>query len=224
MDAINVKRHMDPRVPAVAAEVDDVAPIAFVHAPGIYDRVRAFRGTGPRAEYPPERALEATLDHRAEAHLDDGEPDPRRGAGTEIGHALDYAQRVNRLTPAQVHHERPPARARQGFTGADVQPHDRTPVTRRAYTIAPFDQWAAQHPGPVDKRPMPAPLARKNRDYPALSGGRPSPAGRTSSTATATATPAVRIPRPRVIPRPWTEQAEASQRPTVAPARGRVFR
>lgn len=232
MDAIDVSRHTDPRAPAITQDIDDTGTVTFNAAhPNLWERLRGLRGAGLHdGQADDGRAQSGNLQDRDELHSEhDHAPDGRRGMSSRstFGPALDLAHRVNVLTPSAVALENPPSRARQGFTGSDAQRFDRTPVRRRAFTLAPFDQWAAQHPAPVDKKPLPAPRAYTNRDYPALTGGRVNVgASSTPNVATYTATPATVAPLGRDMPRPWTEAAEVAHKGVQAPrtAAGRRFR
>lgn len=229
MDAIDTRRHLDPRMPTVAAEVDDLGDTSTLPpGPTIFGTFRGWRASHQTPEVAqPARRLEATASDNADVHATRGHQDLRRTeGGPAIGEHRDPAQRVNHLTPVVLNPEQPPARARQGFTGAD--PVTRPATRQHAYTLAPFDKWAAEHPGSVDKMPLTGPLASVPREVPALADGRPSPAGSAPSSLLATAAPTPRLSF-RAQARPWYEGASlgapAEQPVTVADGgRGRRFR
>lgn len=216
-------------MPAISQEIDDTGTVQFsAEHPGMWQRLRALRGSGMHEPGQDDGLAQAgNIQDREQLHSEHvAEPDDRRGSGGRgsVGLALDLTTRVNTLTPSAVALDNPPARARQGFTGTDAQAHDRPSLVRRAFTLALFDQWAAQHPAPVDKKPLSAPRAYTNRDYPALAGGRANPGASSSANSAASgAMPAVVAPLGRDMPRPWTEQAEVTRKAVSAPA-GRRFR
>lgn len=218
--------HVDRKAPAVMAALDPVGNENSTPGPPGLSAGRGFRAVPVAAQAQP-IALGDTQQVRAEKHAGPGSPDPRRNDHARDGYlagdteaATMPVQYVNVSEPVVKQHvEQPPARARQGWTGDDPA---RAATFRRAYVMRPFDQWAAQHPGSVEKAALARPLAASSPDYPELVGGLPGAMG-TAGSARAGFT----LSRNtfRLVPRPWDAGFLVPEVPADAVAtHGRAFR
>lgn len=199
---------------------DATVPDAYRDAPAMPDIVsqapREARGWRARvystaAAVPVEPATESTGDQLAAAHARPGHPDPNDrelwDAGAQAGYPVTPPEQaamatqlvndpagLNVVTPAPA-----PVRPRQGFTG-----DDNTREAKRPFWsfLRPFDKWAAEHPGGVDKHPEAGPTASIPPTYAYdVVGGVPAPGGGVASPGV---TPAGTQPNSvRLLPRAW---------------------
>lgn len=187
-------------------------------------RLRA-RQTQPVSPDRPQ--LGEPMHERIAQHAHRGRPDPRRNdtvsagfVAGELGHEAYPEDRYNGRLGQQMRLEKPPARPKAGFTGADPA---RPARFQLAVVMRPFDKLIASHASDVPKIAQPAPLASSPRQLDELKGGQPSPAGRSSDRKAG-----VRLSRNtvRVLPRPWDQGYIATDNGQPAPAasRGRRFR
>lgn len=141
---------------------------------------------------PVEPATEATGDQLAAAHARPGHPDPNArelwdapAQAGNPGHVREDQAPAPELlsnTPAGanvVAVAALPIRPRAGSTGAD---NTREATQSRWLFLRPFDQWAAHHPGSIDKHPSENPTAATPPTFAqAVAGLIPSPGGGASA-------------------------------------------
>lgn len=209
-----------PTAPQQHRQDATAVPDAYRDAPAMPDIVsqapREVRGWRARvystaAATPVEPATESTGDQLAAAHARPGHPDPNDrelwDAGAQAGNPVTPPQLaaiptqlvndpagVNVVTPTPA-----PVRPRQGFTG-----DDNTREAKRPFWsfLRAFDQWAARHPGGMDKHAEPAPTASTPRTFSHdVIGAVPSPGG---GVAAPGMTPSGTQPNSvRLLPRAW---------------------
>lgn len=204
-----VGEHMSPAIPKAMAEVEwtgtDYDTVATRPAPPYGGRAwRLGAATSSTTAAPGSDAPSFDASPAASAdgdHLEAGAPDARRGefltvTRPELAGQAEHARNVR--TGVYMDEEPPPARARQGFTGAD---NTRAATVQVATFSRLFDQAIAQHPASVPKAGQPAPRAAIPRIPPPLAGGHPNAGGTSGGQGMQPVGPSpntVRIP-----PTPW---------------------
>ena len=147
-------------------------------------RARVYADATPPREIP----TEVDGDKLAAGHARPGHPDPNArelwdapAQAGNPGHVREDQQPAPELlanTPAGANVVTPapaPVRPRAGFTGED---NTREAKGWRWLFLRPFDQWAAEHPGSLDKLPSAGPLASRPPTFvEAVSGAVPAPGG-----------------------------------------------
>lgn len=210
--------HTSRQAPAAALEVDQLGDDVTLENDAITaGGIRAFRSVATGSPASGQRQIETTGDALANVHAGRGSRDRRRTdedergnwAG-EIGHEATPETFTNARHDLDVAHETPPARPRQGFTGAD--PH-RVAWQRRPLLDRLFDKGIAEHPGAVDKIPQEAPRARVSRVVEDVANPRPAPGG---WTGTAKAGMGLARGTFRTVPGQWAELLVSGAPATVA--------
>lgn len=185
---------------------------------------RNWRARPAQLDGQPGIALGTDQTTRANEHAHAGQPDPRR-TETALG-GNPSAPELASLSPSPEtpHNDRDavalrpeaaPARARQGFTGEDPA---RAAQSQRAWFLRPFDQWAARHPGTVEKVSMDNPTAARPPERGRLRGALPSPSGAEGTGMEAVGAQPNTF---RLLPRRWDEQI-VNTGPEAAPASARA--
>jgi hypothetical protein len=140
--------------------------------------------------------LDADKHERADDHAGHGRPDPRRDRDTTVAPGDTTAYR-NQRTAVVLTPEDPPARARQGWTGADPT---RIAQALRPIVQRPFDKGIADHPRAL-RTDQPSPLASRPRmGLGDVSGGQPFAGGQTGTQTAGVG------PQPnsfRILPQAW---------------------
>lgn len=209
--------HTSRQAPAAALDVDQLGDDVTLDNDGITaGGIRGFRSTAGGSPATGDRQAETTGDALANVHARKGERDRRRtdelergNWSGELGHEATPETFTNDRQALDVAHEAPPARPRQGFTGAD--PH-RVAWQRRPLLHRLFDKGIAEHPGAVDKIPQEAPRARVSRVVEDVANPRPAPGGWAG-----TAKAGVGMARGtfRTVPGSWSELLVAGAPETV---------
>lgn len=143
---------------------------------------RSFRlGVADSYRAPSVPALHDAQEDLASSHSGTGQLDGRRGIVTALqpdDHKPAPEAFTNERRAVVVNPEAPPARPRQGFTGADPT---RAAQYQRPFLLRAFDKLIAEHPGAVLKAESAGPLAARSKDLGDIAGGQPYAGGSTGT-------------------------------------------
>ena len=177
--------HMNADAPAVMRGIEQLGEeydgVELGDRP-LPNSARNFRaGTGYVVDVSGDVALSDDRGTAADEHIGRGRPDSRRTGAALAGDAsappapIGPELRSNTRSDVVRHEQAPPARARQGFTGADPT---RDAEMQVAFTVRPFDKAIADHPPLIgEKAAQAAPTASRPPERKRLAGARPSPLG-----------------------------------------------